>query len=268
MTVQIFSETAGPKDAPLIVLIHGTMDRSAGLLRLSRRLDQQFRVLRYDRRGYGRSVPPNSLHPGPFTMADQVGDLVDLLQGRRCLAVGHSYGGNVALSLATRHPDLVGGVAIYETPLSWEPWWPGTTAGAEARSMTGSPGDAVDHFMRRLVGAAKWDALPERTRAARRCEGAAMVGELGDLHENRPWEADAIRCPLVIGLGSKGVAHHQRGMRYLRSVVAHSRLVELSGCAHDAPNSHSHLFADCIVVPLAHAAGDPWAAAVSPTSAT
>ena len=105
------------------------MDRSAGMLKLSRRLDEDFRVLRYDRRGYGRSFP----HDGPFTMDAQVADLVGLLAGRRAVLVGHSYGGNVALATADHHPDLVAGVAVYETPLSWEPWWPGTTAGVDRR---------------------------------------------------------------------------------------------------------------------------------------
>ena len=67
---QIWSEEAGPSDAPLVVLVHGTMDRSTGMLRISRRLDDQLRVLRYDRRGYGKSSP----HNGPFDMAAQVGD--------------------------------------------------------------------------------------------------------------------------------------------------------------------------------------------------
>jgi pimeloyl-ACP methyl ester carboxylesterase len=98
MTDPIWSEEAGPDDAPLVVLIHGSMDRSAGLLKLSRRLDGAHRVLRYDRRGYGRSTP----HPGPFGMADQVADLVALLDGRPAVLFGHSYGGNVALALAAR----------------------------------------------------------------------------------------------------------------------------------------------------------------------
>ena len=69
MTAAIWSEEAGPEGAPMIALVHGSMDRSAGLLKLSRRLDDDHRVLRYDRRGYGRSAP----HPGPFGMDGQVG---------------------------------------------------------------------------------------------------------------------------------------------------------------------------------------------------
>ena len=179
----IWSEEAGDAHRPLIAIVHGTMDRSAGMLRLSRRLDDRYRVLRYDRRGYGRSSP----HPGPFDMHGQVADLVDLLAGRRAVLVGHSYGGNVALSTAFHHPDLVAGVVVYESPLSWMPWWSGRTAGAAARDAAqDGPEVAAEVFMRRLIGDARWEGLPERTRATRRAEGAAMVGELGDLRANPP----------------------------------------------------------------------------------
>ena len=104
----------------MIALVHGSMDRSAGLLKLSRRLDDDHRVLRYDRRGYGRSAP----HPGPFGMDGQVDDLVALLDERPAVVFGHSYGGNVALAVAARRPDLVRAVGVYESPLSWLDWWP------------------------------------------------------------------------------------------------------------------------------------------------
>ena len=135
----IWSEVAGPDDAPLVVLIHGSMDRSAGLLRLSRRLDDGHQVVRYDRRGYGRSRP----HPGPYGIESQVGDVEALLAGRPAVVFGHSYGGNVALALASRRPDLVAAVAVFEVPLSWLDWWPGSTAaasGSPARPWYRSPG--------------------------------------------------------------------------------------------------------------------------------
>jgi pimeloyl-ACP methyl ester carboxylesterase len=255
----VWSDEAGPPKAPLIVLIHGTMDRSTGMLKLSRRLDFGYRVMRYDRRGYGRSTP----HDGPFHMAAQVDDLVTLLCGRAAVLVGHSYGGNVALAMASRYPDLVRGVAIYETPLSWEPWWPGTTAGAAARATQGDAAEAAERFMRRLIGDANWERLPERTRATRRTEGAAMVGELRDLQANQPWHANNIHCPVVLGHGSQGAEHHRDGMRYVHDRLPQSALVELAGCRHDAPLSHSELFTTMLIDPLLRAVGGAWSAAIN-----
>lgn len=254
MSTPIWAEAAGDTDRPLIVLIHGAMDRSSGLLKLSRRLDHRYQVLRYDRRGYGRSAP----HDGPFDMAAQVADLVGLLADRRAVLVGHSYGGNVALATAMQHPELVAGVAIYETPLSWEPWWPGTTAGASAIKAAGRPEEAAEAFMRRLVGDARWEALPERTRATRRAEGLPLVHELADLREHRPWVADDIRVPLVVGYGSRGAPHHQQGMRHVADSVAGARLVLLDQCGHGAPNSDPDTFCRLLVEPLLAAVGAPY----------
>jgi pimeloyl-ACP methyl ester carboxylesterase len=230
----VWSEEAGPADAPLVVLVHGSMDRSAGLLKLSRRLDATTRVLRYDRRGYGRSTP----HDGPFAMGEQVADLVALLDGRRAVVFGHSYGGNVALALADRHPELVRAVGVYEAPLSWLDWWPGTTAGADALATRGDPAEAAERFIRRLIGDERWSRLPESTRRARRTEGVAMVGELVDLRSHAPWDPARVRVPVVAMHGTLGAAHHAASTRYLGDVLADCRVVDIQGARHFGPNTH------------------------------
>ncbi len=182
----IWSHEVGPEGGPLIVLIHGAMDRSAGMLKLSRKLDDTYRVMRYDRRGYGRTKP----HPGPFTMEYQVADLIELLAGRRAVLFGHSFGGNVALATAERHPDLVRAVALYEVPLSWLEWWPGSTSGGRSMEATqGTAEDAAERFMRRMVGNAGWESLPDKVRDERRAEGRTFVEELADLGTNEPWHS-------------------------------------------------------------------------------
>jgi pimeloyl-ACP methyl ester carboxylesterase len=254
MNAPIDADEAGDPTAPLVVVVHGSMDRSAGMLRLSRRLDNRYRVARYDRRGYGRSAP----HDGPFDMAAQVADLLAVMAGRQAMLIGHSYGGNVALATAARHPEAVVGVAIYESPLSWEPWWPGTTAGAAAVATQGDPADAAERFMRRLIGDARWEALPQRTRDQRRAEGAAMVGELTDLRLHRPWSPADVHVPVVIGYGSRGADHHRDGMRRAAESLPGSTLVELANCRHDAPLSHPDLFDMQIVATLARMVGGRW----------
>jgi pimeloyl-ACP methyl ester carboxylesterase len=237
----VWSEEAGPVDGPVVVLVHGSMDRSAGLLKLSRRLDREHRVVRYDRRGYGRSSP----HPGPFDMASQVEDLLGVLAGRRAVVFGHSYGGNVALALAARHPDAVAAVAIYETPLSWLGWWPDNTAGATALS-AGDPADAAERFMRRLVGDERWSRLPPGTRAARRREGVTMVGELADLRAHEPWRADEIAVPVIAMHGAAGAAHHRRGVAHVAEAIPGCELVEIAEARHFGPNTHPDAVAEVI----------------------
>ena len=112
-----------------------------------------------------------------------------VLAGRRAVLVGHSYGGDVALATADRHPDLVAGVAVYETPLSWLPWWPNTTAGsiavAEQRargrppssSCNGSSGPDVGRRCRRTH---------EETRRAEASRSWANSRICGDTNRGMP----------------------------------------------------------------------------------
>lgn len=237
--MSVWSATAGPVGAVHVVLIHGSLDRSAGMLKLSRRLDDTFRVTRYDRRGYGRSNP----HPGPFGMPDQVDDLAAVIDrvegaGDRLVLVGHSYGGNVALAFVERHPGRVAAVVTYESPLSWEPWWPGDSAGGDAMAWRDDPEQAAERFMRRLIGDDRWDRLPPSTRAARRREGAAMVGELADLRARPPWHPDRIAVPVLVMRGEHGQEHHRLGTEALAARLDDAAVHTVPGARHFGPNTH------------------------------
>lgn len=210
---------------------------------LARHIQVSHRVLRYDRRGYGRSWP----HPGPFTVDDQVDDLVSLIGGRKAVLIGHSYGGNIALAASVRLADQVRGISTYETPLSWMEWWPGTTAGAMA--VASSEAEAAENFMVRLIGQKRWNALPERTRTERRREGAALIGELTELRMNAPWSVEHISSPVLCGYGSHGMKHHADGARWLAENLKNARLVELSDAAHSAPMTHPLQFVRELVLP-------------------
>lgn len=244
---EIWSATTGPHDAPHITLIHGSLDRSAGLLKLSRRLSSRHRVTRYDRRGYGRSFPSD----GPFGIEQQVADLDDVLAavpdrvGPRVL-IGHSFGGNVALALAARAPEMVDAVVTYETPLSWRSWWPGDSAGGDAVAWQADPALAAERFMRRLIGDERWERLPASTRRARCAEGPAMVGELLDLRARPAWSADRIAVPVLAMYGEFGRPHHRRAAETIASEIEHGEVAVLPGARHPGPNTHPDAMAEAV----------------------
>lgn len=210
---------------------------------VARHIQGSHRVLRYDRRGYGRSWP----HAGPFAVDNQVDDLSTLIGDRKVVLIGHSFGGNIALATSVRLHEQVVGVSTYETPLSWMDWWPGTTAGAMA--VASSESDAAENFMVRLIGRKRWNELPERTRGDRRREGAALIGELTALRMKAPWSVKEISCPVLCGYGSNGAKHHAEGARWLANNVKNGCLVELREAAHSAPITHSLQFVTELVLP-------------------
>ena len=75
-----------------------------------------YRLVRYHRRGYGRSSRPT----GRVTIPDQATDLARLLEEldiSRAHIAGHSYGGLIALQLALDRPDLVASLVLMEPAL-------------------------------------------------------------------------------------------------------------------------------------------------------
>ena len=58
------------EDGPLVVLVHGAMDRASSFGRVGRRLPD-VPLVRYDRRGYGRSQPGAAVG-----LAGHAGDLL------------------------------------------------------------------------------------------------------------------------------------------------------------------------------------------------
>lgn len=241
MSSDIWSDVSGVvhRDRPLVLLCHGSMDRSAGLLRLSRQLDHAATVIRYDRRGYGRSGEAD----GPFSVAGNIADLAAVLDrhapGRTVdLGFGHSFGGNVVLGLAALEPERFARVAVYETPLSWFDWWPTSTAGGAATQID-DPAEAAEVFMRRLIGDDHWERLPPGTRRDRRSEGAAMVGELADLRVAAPWDEARVTLPVLAIDGEHGRLHHQMGMQRLAALLPDGRHVQLAEAGHAAPNTHA-----------------------------
>lgn len=233
-----------------MVLIHGSLDRSAGLARVARVLGGTSRVVRYDRRGYGRSWP----HAGPFSVQDQVDDVIGVLGGRPAVLVGHSFGGQVALAAASILGRQIMGVSTYETPLSWLEWWPRDSAGAAG--VDAGPELAAERFLTRLVGRDTWDRLPERTKEARRREGRALVGELGALREGPPWDAAKIECRVVCGVGERAMGHHVRATHWLVDHLPHAMFVTIPGAGHGAPNTHPVEFCDMLVFPHVANRGD------------
>jgi len=272
MPGHLWSERAGHVGDPIVVLVHGSMDRSAGLLRLSRRIDADHSVLRFDRRGYGRSRATGP----PWTVAANVDDLAELLDAtmavpdvvddtahtaeqRAAVLFGHSFGGNVALALAERRPELVRAVVVYETPLSWLDWWPGNSAGSAAMAAA-DPGEAAEAFMRRLVGDDVWERLPARKRDERRAEGAAMTAELADLRRGAPWRGDRIAAPVLALYGEHCRPHHHAAMVGLAEMIPACRSAMVPGAGHAGPHTH----ADAVAATMAPFLGDAHGAVRGP----
>ncbi|MEZ5180555.1 MAG: alpha/beta hydrolase [Acidimicrobiales bacterium] len=217
-----------PDAEEVVVLVHGAMDRSASFGRMARHLDG-LALVRYDRRGYGRSAAL-----GAVDLDGHVADLLAVIGGRRSVVLGHSFGGVAALVAAVQVPDVVRAVVAYEAPSPWEPWWPGTPSG-------GAPVDAADEaeaFMRRAIGDRYWERLPARTRADRRAEGPALQADLRSLAGPAPYDAAAISVPTLACWGSETTWWHHRAAAELAASAPLGEEVVVAGAQHGVHLSH------------------------------
>jgi pimeloyl-ACP methyl ester carboxylesterase len=228
------------------------MDRAASFAKVQRRLAGDD-VVAFDRAGYASRVdePP----PSPRVAGDAA-DLLARLDGRPCVAVGHSYGGHVALAAAIERPDVIRAVAIYETPLAWTDWWPPDTSGGRAVEVVrsgGSPAEAAETFMRSIVGDRVWERLPASTKEARRREGPALLADMHDIRAAAPYEPAAVRVPVVIGCGRESKGQHRLGTDAWRDLLPHAHVVIIDGAGHGAHLSHPEEFADLARAALGYA---------------
>lgn len=229
---------------PLIVLIHGSMDRASSFAKVARRLREAgHTVAAYDRRGYASAVPL----PVATTLADHVDDLWEVVEDAPVVAVGHSYGGDIALLAAALRPEQVRAVVAYETPMPWADWWPTDTAGGQAVAAAADPAVAAERFMRRVIGDRLWERLPEKTRTARLAEGPALVSDMVTIRSEAPFDLAAIAVPVVAGRGSASVGHHRETTERLVAAVAHATLWEINGAEHGAHLSHPDQFTEMVL---------------------
>lgn len=218
------------------------MDRNGAFARCCGHL-RDLHTVRYDRRGYGRSA---SL--GAPDIAGHADDLIEVLRERPSVVVGHSLGGVIALVVARRRPDLVLAVGAYEAPMPWIDWWPKKSAGGEAMTAAAgqsaqAAGDAAERFIRRMIGDARWDDLPERTREQRRAEGPALLAELRSARAGAPYDPERLTVPVVTGCSTRSKEHHQWAARELARLTGGDDPFVIDDADHGAHVSHPVEFA-------------------------
>ena len=122
--VELHAVAAGPRDGPLVVLLHGFPEFWWGWRRQIGPLAAAgLRVLVPDQRGYNLSDKPAGLAPYALdTLADDVLGLADGLGRERFAVVGHDWGAALAWHLAARHPDWVARAVVLNGPHAATVW--------------------------------------------------------------------------------------------------------------------------------------------------
>src|SRR5690348_115511 len=105
----------GPRDAPALLLIHGSASSSRSWNPMVPLLAGSHRVIRIDLLGHGRSAKPADSSYAVPDQARRAGAVLDRLGVEHAVVVGHSSGGVVATALAEERPGLVTALALVNT---------------------------------------------------------------------------------------------------------------------------------------------------------
>ena len=206
--VGINYEVSGTEDGPWLTFSNSLATNLGMWSEQEAALRDDFRILRYDKRGHGRSAPVD----GPYTFDDLIGDVVGLwdhLGIGRSYVVGLSIGGMTAQGLALRH-----GARIAATVMA------NTTAHCSAdfrAAFDGRVAAVADGGMEAVVESTIERWFSESYRAS----GAAWLDEVRGM----------IRTTSVAGY--TGCARAIQGLAYLEELASLDHPVLLIAGTHD-----------------------------------
>jgi pimeloyl-ACP methyl ester carboxylesterase len=139
------------------VLLHGlgSMVEDFVLSGLVREASQRYRVIAFDRPGYGHSERPRRLRFGAAAQAELVRKALHRLEVHRPIVLGHSWGTLVAVALALESPELPRSLVLASGL-----YFPSARLDAAVLGPPAIPliGDLLSRTLSPLAGRAMWPA--------------------------------------------------------------------------------------------------------------
>jgi len=99
-----------------VLFVHSFAGSAAHWLAQLAYLREHRRALAMDLRGHGASTAPENDDYAVPQLADDIAAVIDALELRRVVLVGHSMGGSAAAAYAGAHPSRVAGLVLMGTP--------------------------------------------------------------------------------------------------------------------------------------------------------
>jgi pimeloyl-ACP methyl ester carboxylesterase len=108
---------AGPEDAPAVILLHGFPESHRTWREVAPRLEDRFRLIMPDQRGFAGSDRPQEMEAYKTdTLIDDIFALADSLGLESFALVGHDWGGAIAWPAALRNDPRMKKLAIVNAP--------------------------------------------------------------------------------------------------------------------------------------------------------
>lgn len=186
-------------DGVAVVLLHPGVGDSRVWDPVMAEVTARHRVVRYDVRGYGRSVAPTS----EFSLLEDLVAVLDQLQLERVVLVGCSMGGSTALGLALADPGRVLGLVLLCPGVPGFPWPEEPELDAEYEALAAA--EDVEGLVR--FGLRLWAAAGDDDAAVAQLR-AAVPGWLSQENRLRPdppvyERLHEVQVPTTVMVGDK-----------------------------------------------------------------
>jgi 3-oxoadipate enol-lactonase len=235
----------GPESAPCLVFSNSLATDLSMWDEQAAQLAGQYRVLRYDQRGHGRTDAPAGRYTFALLVADAIA-LMDALSIRRAHWCGLSMGGATGMGLAQQHADRFDRFVICDTPGMSTPataqQWEERIATAQKDGMAA----LVDSTLARWFPKETLERNPPHVQKIRAMIAATPVngfigcaGALAD-HNYRPGMA-GVKNPVLYMTGEKD-GTNAAAMRQMQQELPGSTYVELPGAGHISNTDQPEMF--------------------------
>lgn len=216
-------------------------------------LAQDRELVLFDNRGMGGT--DNPMGPYPFSqLADDTAGLVSALGYDRVDVLGWSMGGDVAVDLTVRHPDVVDQLIVYAGDAGGTlavP--PGKKALAALLDTSGTPEERGRRLLELLFPKSWWDEHPDGWKSfpVPREQTTAEAVDL-QARATAEWsgvwaDLKTIDVPTLFATGTEDVLTPPRNATMMASRVPGSWLVRYEGAGHGLMYQYPERFAETIL---------------------
>jgi 3-oxoadipate enol-lactonase len=227
---QIYYQWDGPENAPVVVFsnslgtTHRMWDPQLGAF------TRDFRVLRYDTRGHGRSTAA----PGPYTIDQLAGDIVQLLDALKLNRVhfcGLSMGGMIGMFLGAAHASRFHKIVLCNTAakIGTPDIWNARITAVQQGGMKAVAHAVIDRWLTAAYRAAHPGDTAQVLTMLESCNPAGYTASCCAVRDaDFRQKLGAIHLPVQIIAGAHDPATPPSDGRFVSEQIPGARYVELS----------------------------------------
>jgi pimeloyl-ACP methyl ester carboxylesterase len=225
-----------------LLMLHGWGQSSLSFMAAASALEERFRLLTPDLPGFGFSEAPKEAW-GSAEYARVVAELVRSAGYERVNVLGHSFGGKVALALATAYPEVVKRLVIVASPIVRLP-----LEGNERR------GSGAYRMVRRVASVMPGPLRERILTWGRNRYGSADYRAAGPLRPtlvrvvNEDWRAalPAVQSPVLLIWGSEDTEVPLRVAEEAMAELPKAELRVIEGAGHFPFLDKPEVFAEAV----------------------